>query len=115
MECKVSKKISANHVYSAKELKKEMPSVLIDESSSGTTVSRCGFTPSAGKVTCDPYEIDKVEVTERLNLFTSKPERIKKFYLFRAQFDVQVFPDLTFIENNGRGIISFGTCALKGP
>ena len=29
-----------------------------------------------------------------------------------AQFDLQLYPDLTYIENNGRGSISFGMCVL---
>jgi hypothetical protein len=41
--------------------------------------------------------------------------KIKKIYLFASQFSVQIFPDLKFIEDMGRGIISFGTCELTAP
>ena len=36
----------------------------------------------------------------------------KKFYLFRTQSELQIFADLRFIENNGRGTISFGSCTV---
>lgn len=41
--------------------------------------------------------------------------KIKKYYLFRSQFDVQLFPDLSFLENNGRGSIAYGQCRLVSP
>ncbi len=47
--------------------------------------------------------------------FPARRSRIKKFYVFRSQFDVQVYPDLSFIENNGRGGIAFGTCSVVAP
>ena len=27
-----------------------------------------------------------------------------------SQFDVQLYPDMNFVENNGRGSISYGKC-----
>ena len=65
------------------------------------------FAMSAGKITCDSYDVDRVEVDPVV--------RIKKFYVFGSQFDVQLFPDLTFVENNGRGGIAFGRCTLLAP
>ena len=41
--------------------------------------------------------------------------RIKKYYVFRSQFDVQVFSDLSFLENNGRGDIAYGKCEVVAP
>jgi hypothetical protein len=29
-----------------------------------------------------------------------------------SQYDIQLFPDMKFVENNGRGGIAFGTCKL---
>ena len=60
------------------------------------------FSLSAQRDTCDTYEVDRVE-TDR---FTG----IAKYYYFRGQFDLQVFPDGAFVENNGRGLVSFGHC-----
>ena len=33
---------------------------------------------------------------------------VSKYYYFLGQFDVQVFLDGSFIENNGRGALAFG-------
>ena len=35
---------------------------------------------------------------------------IKKFYLFKSQFDVQLFPDMNFVEKNCRSGVSYGKC-----
>ena len=115
LECKVVKKISSDRDYTAADIAKEQPSVRVQETAAGTTVSRCGLAPSVGKVTCDEYKIDHIETSVRSNITTLKEEKIKKFYLYRAQFDVQIFPDFSFIENNGRGTISFGVCSLAAP
>ena len=115
MECIVVKKFSPEHVYTDEELRKEAPSVVIEDGQGPAKVSRCSFSRSAGKITCDTYVMDKVEKNDRGNASNDGVETIKKYYLFRSHFDVQVFPDLSFIENSGRGMISFGTCKLKAP
>jgi hypothetical protein len=76
------------------ELRKRQQHVIVEDERT-PAVQRCGFTPSVGRVTCDRYEVDRVEVDGNVD--------IKKFYLFRAQFDVQLFSNLSFVENNGRG------------
>lgn len=65
-------------------------------------VQRCSFSPSAQRNTCDTYQVDKVE--------TDQHAGISKYYYFRGQFDLQIFPDGSFVENNGRGMVSFGHC-----
>lgn len=105
--CKVDRKIDSERVYSEKHLKKFQFSVRIAEDASGARLSRCSFSPSANRVTCDDYEADRVERDAHVG--------IKKFYVFRSQFDVQVFSDLSFVENNGRGSIAFGTCRAGRP
>ena len=67
------------------------------------TLSRCSFQQSAGAVTCDTYGVDRVEVAAGL-------VDIKKYYYFAGQFDLQIFNDAKFIENNGRGSIATGYC-----
>ena len=71
---------------------------------SGRGLQPCSFSPSVHEVTCDRYEVDKIVFDEKVN--------IRKYYAFRSQFDVQVFSDLHFVENNGRGGIAFGKCNL---
>ena len=103
LKCVVDKKFSAmsDFVYSAKKLKEQKPSVLID--TDRNIVSRCSFIERLGKVTCDDYEADYVSVARGF-------VDIKKYYYFNGQFDVQIFDGNRFIENNGRGYIASGKC-----
>lgn len=56
-------------------------------------------------MTCDEYPVDHVA--------DDPVPHIRKYYHYRSQFDVQVFGDGSFIENNGRGSIGFGTCTAR--
>ncbi len=105
LECRVTRKLDGERVYSADDLKRGQFSVRIEETTAGATLSRCSYAASQARVTCDAYEVDRVELDRHIG--------IKKFYVFRNQFDVQVFPDMRFVENNGRGGISFGTCTKR--
>lgn len=105
--CTVKRKLSVDHEYTATELEKWKFYNLVEETAEGTFISRCGFSPSKGQVTCDRYEVDRVEVAPVV--------KIKKFYVFQSQLNLQLFPNLNFIEDQGRGAISFGTCELTAP
>ena len=105
--CKVDKKFSYEHEYTSSEIKKWQFSLIIEESESTAYVSRCSFSTSAQEVTCDRYEAEKIVYDENV--------KIKKYYFFRSQFDVQLFQDLTFVENNGRGDIAYGKCKFIAP
>lgn len=107
LECTVTRKFDTERTYPEDHLKKARFSVLIDESAMGAKLSRCSFSQSEGRVTCDRYDVERVEHDTNIGA--------KKFYVFRSQYDVQVFRDLTFVENNGRGGIAFGTCHAKYP
>ena len=100
-ECKVSRKVGPENIVSESELKKWMFSIKIYDTTK-PELERCSFSLSQNKVTCDKYQVDRVEVDKWVG--------IKKFYFFKGQFDVQLFPDMSFIENNGRGGISYGKC-----
>ena len=106
-DCKVAKKVDTAATYTARQLEKGQFSVKIEDSSGGAFVSRCSFTDSANKVTCDRYQVDRVEFDEKV--------KIKKYYVFRSQFDVQIFSDLSFVENNGRGGVGYGQCRVVAP
>lgn len=105
--CVVTKKINQKHEYNKQELAKWKFSVLLKEEENRAYLSRCSYTMSAGKVTCDNYEVDKISHDTNV--------KIKKYYVFRSHFDVQLFSDLSFIENNGRGGIAFGECIISSP
>ena len=100
-DCKVTRKIGLDNIVSGGELKKWKFSVKIHDNSK-PELERCSFIPSQNKVTCDRYTVDRVEVDKFVG--------IKKFYYFTGQFDVQLYPDMRFVENNGRGGISYGKC-----
>ena len=89
------------NIVSESELKKWMFSIKIYDTTK-PELERCSFSLSQNKVTCDKYQVDRVEVDKWVG--------IKKFYFFKGQFDVQLFSDLSFIENNGRGGVSYGKC-----
>jgi hypothetical protein len=106
-ECRVSKKLDFDRSYSVEQIQKFQFSNKIEELGGEAWVSRCSFSPSVGKVTCDRLKMDRIATDPNVD--------IKKFYMFSAQFDLQLFPDLTFVENNGRGGVSYGTCTLTAP
>lgn len=103
-DCKVTKKHGENNVVSDAELKKWQFSVKIHDLPK-PRLERCSFETSSNRVTCDSYDVDRVVVDQNISA--------KKFYHFSSQFDVQVFRDLSFVENNGRGGIAFGKCESK--
>jgi hypothetical protein len=105
--CSVTKKVNADRQYSAEELAELRFSNTIEEVGNQTWVSRCSFARSAGGVTCDRLRMEHVVVDPSV--------KIKKYYMFSSQFDFQLYPDLSFVENNGRGGISYGRCRVVSP
>ncbi len=106
-DCTVKKKVDRDREYSTEQISRSQFANRIEEVGEQAWVSRCSFTPSAGKVTCDRLKMDRVLIDPKV--------KIKKFYMFSAQFDLQLYPDLTYVENNGRGGISYGNCTLVAP
>ena len=106
-ECKVEKKYSADLsvIQTKQEVEKSNFNIKIQEAQD-TTVKRCSFAPSQNAVTCDTYSADRVEFTN------TQFVKIKKFYVTNSQYDIQIFEDLSFIENNGRGSIAYGKCKI---
>lgn len=106
-ECKVDKKYAADLsvIQSKEEVEKYKFKITIKEGVK-VTLERCSFAPSQNAVTCDYYEPDRVEFTN------TQYVKIKKFYVTRSQYDVQIFENLTFVENNGRGSIASGKCTI---
>lgn len=105
--CDVSVKRDYDYVYTIADLRKWKWSVKIVDDGSSAFISRCSFSSSANSVTCDEYSADFVHQDP----YTG----VKKYYYFRGHFDVQLFSDLSFVENNGRGSIGRGTCRLTKP
>jgi hypothetical protein len=104
-ECKVEKKYSADLsvIQTKQEVEKSNFNIKVQEAKD-TTVKRCSFALSQNAVTCDTYSADRIEFTN------TQFVKIKKFYVTNSQYDIQIFEDLSFIENNGRGSIAYGKC-----
>lgn len=101
-DCSVTRKTHTDGgFYSSEELARWQFSVRVIEGPT-TIIQRCSFSPTAGRVTCDSYTVDRIETDAFVG--------VRKFYYFRGQYDVQIFLDGTFVENNGRGSIAFGRC-----
>jgi len=107
LECTVERQLDREREYSSVDMERGRYSVRIEEREGAAFVSRCSFSPSAERVTCDRLKVDKVSVADITG--------IKKYYHLGSQSDVQVFPDLSFLENNGRGGIAFGRCRVGTP
>jgi hypothetical protein len=106
-ECRATRKIDQVTVYTPEQLQEGQFSVRITDTRGQASLSRCSFVASAGKVTCDRYDVDRVAFNER--------SESTKYYVFRSQFDVQVFSELSFLENNGLGGITYGQCEVVAP
>ena len=89
------------------EIQEGQFSVLVEARGASAFLSRRLFAYTARKVTRDRYEVDKIEFDKNVKLV--------KYYLSRSQFDVQIFSDLSFVENNGRGDVAFGKCDVVAP
>jgi hypothetical protein len=103
-ECLVDRKFNVNGEVSQSELAHWQFTVRIVELNDTVILQRCSFSSAADQVTCDSYPAEHVSVSPGF--------AVTKYYSLFHQFDVQVWPDGQFIENNGRGSIAFGHCDL---
>ena len=102
--CKVKKVATAIEVPSKPYLAKHQPHVIVYDYGKSAILQRCDIPDWKTEHECDKYQADKIE---RNNSFGGK-----KYYYYRGQYDVQIFPNMTFVENNGRGMIAFGSCVV---
>lgn len=107
-DCRVDRKLDRERIYSAQEIEKYRPRVLIELTDESVFLSRCSISIVNGGVeTCDKYKADYVAFDANVD--------VSKFYVFESQFNFQLFTDGAFVEDNGRGTISFGTCKKLFP
>ena len=95
--CKVERKLNEKMEYKKDYIEEQKFGLFIRHWDTGATLSRC-----SGNSACDEYQVDHIEFTENVGMI--------KYYYFKGHFDVQLFADLRFIENNGRGDIAWGQC-----
>lgn len=102
--CPATQKYQGQTVYTPEQLKKRQFSTRLNELPEGFFLDRCRFSVVDGKVTCDRQKVDRVELDPDL--------KIKKFYVFRSQINFQIFPNLSSLEDDGRGSVQFGQCEM---
>lgn len=108
-DCTPTRKVDQQGTWSATRLRAGQWQIKVSDFDSSATIERCSYSSIARQVTCDDYRVDHVEVDQFIHA--------RKYYVLGSKFDVQIFADLTFVENNGRGGIAFGTCRMTpgGP
>lgn len=103
--CWVTKKLNPSYGFSEAEIKKNKFSVKIEDHKEKSFLSRYSILPGEEKISCDRYEIDMRVNGEHVGVI--------KFYVFRSLLDIQLFRDMTFVQNNGRKGISFRFCGSE--
>jgi hypothetical protein len=81
--CRVTDKYDFEKIYSEAEIEEWKFSAKIEDHGNKAFVSRCSYTTSQGKVTCDRYEVDRIEYDENVN--------IKKYYIFSHNITFKFF------------------------
>lgn len=84
---------------------KHKPFTRVIESNGLYKIQRCSIPFDKDAHTCDIYNVDRIERDVNVG--------IQKFYVFTAQYDIQIFSDLTYIDNNGRGGLLVGKCKVN--
>lgn len=101
--CPALYKVGFEHVYTKEELEKFSPFTLLEISEDNIThVSRCIYFNK--KLQCTKMLVDKIERDKNINL--------TKYYVFESQYNFQIFHDLSALEDNGRGDISYEKCTM---
>ena len=107
--CEATQKHDFGITYGEETIYQAKWATKVEELDNETFLSRCSmdYKPETPKITCDRYKVDK--------LIFDEISKIKKYYVFRAQFDFQIFPNMNSLENNGRGSIQYGKCKIVSP
>jgi len=101
-DCRTTKKLTAKAGATAEELERNQFSTRIEELPRGFFIDRCWIVQGTGKRNCLRQKVDRIEINRKL--------KVKKFYVFNSQLNVQLFPDLTSLTDDGVGGVQYGTC-----
>ena len=100
--CPVTAKRDFYGPYSVERLRLSQYSIRIIDDDSGAQLSRCYLPSLDQEAKCESFSVDRVE----LDAATGH----RKYYVFQAHYDVQLFEGLSFVENNGVGTVAWGRC-----
>ena len=106
-DCAVDNRITADKQYSQKDIVANKYSISAFVINDTKGISTCYLSKEKNRVLCDTWPVDTVEFNESL--------KMKKFYAFRGQADLQILKDMSYVFNNGQGEISFGKCKVTSP
>ena len=70
-------------------------------------IERCSRSFTENRHVCETYKVDRLE--------SDSNALVKKYYVFKAQYDIQIFRELSYIDNNGRGGMLYGKCKMISP
>lgn len=101
-DCYVDTKVSKEKQYKKEEIDKYSPVISIQEDDKYTIISRCSFFEMYKRNACYSYIVDTIVVNDK--------RKMRKYYIYKTQYDIQIFNDKRFVENNGMGLINFGEC-----
>lgn len=103
LRCDATQKLDPGGSWSADRLRAGQWHVLLDDSTNPIVISRCSFATSQGRITCDDLQVDRIVE----DVFGGR-----KYYVFSSQYDLQILPGNSFVENNGRESVTLGTCRV---
>ena len=104
-ECRVTAVWSPLLLPEADYLARTQPTLRLeepDDAQAGAVVTRCARDPARQAVRCTRVEIDWVAV--------DAATAARKYYNFAEHYDLQLFFDRSFVENDGRGGVVHGRC-----
>ena len=105
-ECRVTDVWSPLVIPEADYLARHRPTVRVEEAAQGTVVTRCARDPAWKRMECQRIEIDWVDA--------NAGDGSRKYYRFAIHYDLQIFFDRSFVENDGRGVVYHGQCERTG-
>jgi hypothetical protein len=98
--------VFGKHVENNDFIKSFKPYTLVQDDRDAS-IQRCSRSFTENKHNCENYKIDRIENDSNV--------LVKKYYIFKAQYDIQIFKELSYIDNNGRGGMLYGKCKLVSP
>jgi hypothetical protein len=105
-ECRVTAVWSPLVLPERDYLARTAPTVRLEDDGTHAVVTRCAHHPGETGRRCERIGIDWVEQRAE--------NASRKYYRFATHYDLQLFLDRTFVENDGLGTVYHGQCREVG-
>jgi hypothetical protein len=106
-ECRITDVWSPLVIPEREYLRRTAPTLRLEDTPQGAVVTRCARAPGEREAKCERVEIDWVAVHAAAGS--------RKYYRFETHYDLQLFFDRSFVENDGRGVVYHGQCRELKP